>query len=122
MVHQIVSLAIFSSAAAVVGICCAAFAHKIPSRGWIGVVLLLIAALAFILIEAGTGLSSIPMSMLFLFTAPIATVYSFRAKKRAPDHLVALAAFTGSFIIGAFFLFMVAGLVLLIMEICSHAA
>jgi hypothetical protein len=47
----------------------------------------------------------------FLFIAPIAVVYSFRARRAAPDRTVALAAFVGSFLVAAFLLFMLAGLV-----------
>jgi hypothetical protein len=47
----------------------------------------------------------------FLFVAPVAVVYSFRARRRAPDRIVALAAFAGSFIVAAFWLFMVVGIV-----------
>jgi hypothetical protein len=47
----------------------------------------------------------------FMFTAPIAVIYSFRARKLAPDRLLARAAFFGSFVIGAALLFMLCGLV-----------
>ena len=119
--HPVVTFTILSSAATVVGICTAPFARRVPSRGWVAVTLLLLSALAFILIEAGAGLSSLPMSMLFLFIAPVAVVYSFRSRRHAPDRLPALAAFVGAFIIGGFFLFTLAGLVLLIYEILTTA-
>jgi hypothetical protein len=60
--------------------------------------------------------------MLFWIITPVAVVYSFRTRRHAPDHLPALAAFAGSFVIGGFYLFTLAGLVLLIYEIFSHAA
>jgi|GEM_PF-5508234 hypothetical protein len=81
-------------------------------RGWVGVVLLLIAALAWSLIEGGESSrpSSLPPFLAFLLIAPIAIVYSFRARRVAPDRVAALAAFAGSFIIAAFLLFMMAGI------------
>ena len=114
---------ILSFAALVVGVSIVFFARGFPSRGWVGVVLLLVAAVAWMLIEAGESSrsSSLTMSMLFWLTAPIAVVYSFRARRHAPDRLPALAAFVGSFIIGGFFLFMLAGLVFWIYEIFTHA-
>ena len=47
----------------------------------------------------------------FLLISPVAVVYSIRAKRTAPDRTMALAAFVGSFIVGAFLLFMLAGIV-----------
>ena len=74
------------------------------------------------LIDAGESSrpSNLPMAILFGFVAPVAVVYSLRSRRHAPDRLTALAAFVGSFIIGGFFLFMLAGLCLLIFEICTH--
>jgi hypothetical protein len=107
-----------------VGIAIAFFAHRFPSRGWVGIVLLLSAALALMLIDAGDSSrpSSLPMAMSFLIIAPVAVVYSFHSRRRAPDRLLALGAFVGGFIIGGFYLFMLAGLVMLVYEIFSHAA
>jgi cytochrome bd-type quinol oxidase subunit 2 len=51
------------------------------------------------------------MFLTFLFVAPVAVTYSFRARKNAPDRLFALAAFAGSFILGAFLAFMLAGII-----------
>jgi hypothetical protein len=50
------------------------------------------------------------MFVTFLFIAPIAVVYSIRARKAAPDRVAALAAFAGSFVVSGFLLFMVAGI------------
>jgi hypothetical protein len=112
---------IVSFAAIVAGLVGAYFAPKAPSRGWIGISLLLLAALAWIGIEASTrSLSSLPMSVLFEFISPFVVVYSFRSRRHAPDKLAALAAFAGSFIIGAFFLFISAGVVFWLFEICTH--
>jgi hypothetical membrane protein len=82
-------------------------------RGWIGVVLLLIASGALALIESGESSqpSNLPMFVTFLFIAPIAIVYSFRARRVAPDRVASLAAFAGSFVVSAFLLFTVAGIV-----------
>jgi hypothetical protein len=107
--------------AMIVGLFAASFTHKAPSRGWIGVLLLLLAILAWILIEADAkSLSSLPMSVLFEFTSPVAVVYTFRSRRHAPDKLAALAAFAGSFIIGALFLFVSAGIVMWTFEIWAH--
>jgi hypothetical membrane protein len=82
-------------------------------RGWVGVVLLLVASLAWALVEAGESSrpSSFPMFLTFLLVAPVSVVYSFRARRVAPDRVVALAAFAGSLVVAAFLLFMVVGLV-----------
>ncbi len=87
--------------------------RRAPMRGWVGVVLLLVATLAWALIESGESSrpSSLPMFLAFLLLAPVAVVYSFRARRAAPDRLAATAAFVGSFIVAAFLLFMVAGIV-----------
>jgi|ERR1035437_628198 hypothetical protein len=115
---------LLSFAALVVGVSIAFFARRFPSHGWLAIILLLSAALAWMRIDAGetSRPSSLLMSMLFWITAPVAVVYSFRARRHAPDRLPALAAFVGSFIIGGFFLFMFAGLVFWIYEIFTHAA
>jgi hypothetical protein len=112
---------IVSFAAMIAGVFGACFTHKAPSRGWIGVLLLLLAALAWMLIEADArSLSNLPMSVLFEFISPVAVVYSFRSRRHAPDKLIALAAFAGSFIIGALFLFISAGIVIWTVEVWAH--
>jgi hypothetical protein len=80
-------------------------------RGWIGVVLLVVAAASWALIESGESSqpSSLPMFLTFLLIAPVAIVYSFRARRLTPDRVVALVAFVGSFVVGAFLLFMLEG-------------
>jgi hypothetical protein len=84
---------ILASGASVVGISWSFFVGRLPSRGWAGIVMLLIAAVSWTLIESGDSShpSNLTMSLLFLFTAPIAVAYSFRVRKRAPDKIVALA-------------------------------
>ena len=81
-------------------------------RGWVGIVLLLAAGLAWAFIETGESSrpSNLPMFLTFLLLAPVAVVYSFRARRVAPDRRTALAAFVGSFIVAAFLLFMVTGI------------
>src|ERR1035438_7760133 len=105
---------IFGLASLAVGIVLAMFSRRLPKRGWIGVILLLVASLAWMLIDRDSSspqASSLPMFTAFLFIAPIAVVYSFRARRAAPDRTVAMAAFVGSFLVAAFLLFMLAGLV-----------
>ena len=107
------AMQMFGLASLAIGIVCASFTHRLPKRGWLGVTLLLVSALAWALIDRDGGLltSSLPMFTAFLFIAPIAVVYSVRARRAAPDRTVALAAFAGSFLVAAFLLFMLAGLV-----------
>jgi hypothetical membrane protein len=107
------TLQMLDFAALAVGVVLAILSHRFPKRGWIGVLLLLAACLACALINVGD--SSQPthlwMVVAFLVIAPIAVVYSFRARRVAPDRVPALAAFAGSFVVGAFLLFMVCGLI-----------
>jgi hypothetical membrane protein len=102
------TLQICGLAALAVGVTVASFSNRAPKRGWIGVVLLLVASLAWASIESG---ESLPMLATYLLVAPIAVVYPFRARRAAPDRFVALAAFAGSFVVAVFLLFTVAGLV-----------
>jgi hypothetical protein len=103
---------IFGLAALAVGVVFAILSSRIPKRGWIGVALLVVAALAWALIDAGESSkpSRLPMFLTFLTVAPFAVVYSFRARRSAPDHVTAFAAFIGSFIVAGFLLFMLAGI------------
>ena len=64
------TFAYLSIAAFVVGVSFAFFAGKFPSRGWVAIILLLSAALAWMRIEAGEG-SSLPMFMVFSIIAPL---------------------------------------------------
>jgi uncharacterized protein YjeT (DUF2065 family) len=107
------ALPVFGLVAFAAGVAIAFFTHRVPTRGWIAVVLLLLASTAWALIESGESSrpSSFPMLLTFMVLAPVAIVYSFRARRRAPDRLLALAGFAGSFLVGAFLLFMLAGLV-----------
>jgi hypothetical membrane protein len=81
--------------------------------GRAGVLLLLVASVAFVLIEPkeDSRPSHLSMFVAFLFLAPVAVVYSFRARRRAPDRLLALAAFAGSFVVASLWLFMLVGIV-----------
>ena len=103
----------FGLAALAVGVAVAFLSRRAPVRGWIGVALLFVASLAWALIDSGEGSqpSSLPMFLTFLLVAPVAVVYSFRARRAAPDRILALAAFAGSFVVAVFLLFMVAGIV-----------
>jgi len=91
------TLQMLDFAALAVGVVLAILSHRFPKRGWIGVLLLLAACLACALINVGD--SSQPthlwMVVAFLVIAPIAVVYSFRARRVAPDRVPALAAFAG---------------------------
>jgi hypothetical membrane protein len=95
------------------GVAISFFTRRAPVRGWIGVLMLLIASVALVLIDPKEDSRPSHLSMLvtFLLVAPVAVVYSFRAPKAAPDRTVALAAFAGSFIVTGFWLFMVVGIV-----------
>ena len=86
--------------------------RRAPKRGWVGVLLLLVASLAWSRIDSGETAepSSLGMTVTFLALSPIAVIYSFRARRNAPDKLFASAAFIGSFVVGAFLLFMIAGI------------
>jgi len=77
------------------GVVVACFTHKAPQRGWIALLLLLVASGAWALIEAGESSqpSNLPMFVTFLFIAPVAIAYAFRARKSAPDGAIALAAY-----------------------------
>ena len=107
------TLQVFGLIALAAGIVLSVVSHRAPSRGWVGILLLLLAGSAWALIETSDNSrpSNLPMFLSFLFLAPIATVYSFRARRVAPDRMTATAAFAGSFVIGAALLFMVAGMV-----------
>ena len=96
-----------------VGVGVALLIRRAPMRGSVGVTLVIAAALSWTLIDAGESSrpSSLPMFLGFLLISPVAVVYSIRAKRTAPDRTMALAAFVGSFIVGAFLLFMLAGIV-----------
>jgi hypothetical membrane protein len=106
-------LDICSLAALSVGMAFAILSYRVPKRGWIGVVLLVVASVAWALIDArdSSQPSRTPMLYAFLIFAPVSVVYSFRARRLAPDRLPALAAFVGSFVVAAFLLFMVCGIV-----------
>ena len=107
---------VFGLVALGAGFLVASFSRRAPMRGWVGVALLLVASLAWAFIDSGEDpeISSLPMFLTFLFTSPISIVYSFRARRVAPDRLTALAAFAGSFVVSTFLLFMVAGILYLL--------
>ena len=106
------TLQVLGLASVAIGIALSTVARRAPMRGWVGVILLLVAALTWAFIDAGESSrpSSMPMFLAFLLVAPVAIVYSFRARRAAPDRVVATAAFVGSFVVAAFLLFMVAGI------------
>ena len=110
-------------AASILGIAGAFFARKVPSRGWIAVLMLLSVTLAFVLIVAGD--SSSPSGLFMMLNvclgSPFAVVYSFRARKHAPDRLAGLAAFVGAFIIGGMFLMALGMAAFGLFVICTHA-
>jgi hypothetical protein len=112
-----------SFAAAIVGIICACYARKVPSRGWVAVLMLLSVTLASILIDAGNSSSSshLSMSLIFCLCSPFAVVYSFRSRRHAPDRLAGLAAFVGAFIVGGLFLLMLGTAAYYVFLICTHA-
>jgi hypothetical protein len=82
-------------------------------RGSVAVSLVIVAALAWTLIDAGENSrpSSLPMFLCFFLIAPVAVVYAFRARRVAPDRTMALAGFVGSFIVGALLLVMLIGII-----------
>ncbi len=92
----------------IAGTSAACFVHKLPSRGWAGLVLVLASFSGLTMFEHVGYVLSTLLAMLWGFLTPIATVYSFRARRRAPDRLVALAAFVGGIIVGGFYLIIVA--------------
>ena len=95
----------------IVGVTVSLFAHRVPRRGWIGLLLILLSGLLWGLIEPSD--SSAPERLwtlpCFTFFAPVAVIYAFRSRKVAPDRLFAKAAFIGSFLIAAALLFMLFG-------------
>ena len=97
---------VFGLAAFSAGVAVAFFTRRVPMRGWMAVVLLLLASTALGLIA-----SSVPMLLTFMIIAPVAIVYSFQARRRAPDRLLALAGFAGAFFVGALLLLVLASLV-----------
>jgi hypothetical membrane protein len=107
------TLDVFGLAALAVGVVLAVCSHRMPKRGWVGVILLVAASLAWALIDVGDSSqpSRLPMFMAFLLIAPVAVVYSVRARRSAPDRVPALAAFVGSFVVAAFLLLMVGGII-----------
>ena len=102
---------IVSALAVMAGGAIALFTGRWPARGWVGVILLLIAASGMLLIQVGGGnRANLPMAVVFWLCAPVAVVYSIRARKHAPDRAIAKGAFVGALFIGVFFLFWLAGL------------
>jgi len=110
---QIYGLTAFS-----IGLFAAICLRRAPARGWVAIILQLVAAGAWSLIESTDNSRdpSIIMLMIFMGIAPIAIVYSWRARKTAPDRLTALAALVGSFLLSAFLLLMLGGIIYTIFE------
>ena len=115
---------VISFAAAIIGLFGFFPARIVPSRGWIAVLMLLLVTLALILIDAGdsSSPSRLSMSLVFCLCSPFAVVYSFRARRHAPDKLAGLAAFVGAFIVGIFFLLMLGTAAYYVFEIFTNAA
>jgi hypothetical protein len=95
------------------GIIVGVFVRKVPMRGWIAISLLILSALFWTLGEPNDNSTHERVWLLhcFIFTAPIAVIYSFRAHILAPDRLLARAAFFASFVIALAFLFMLCGII-----------
>jgi hypothetical protein len=100
-------------AALAAGLVIAFCVRRLPVRGWVGVLLLLSASISFVLIdsEGPPNLAHLAMLLIFLFIAPIAVVYAFRVRRRAPDRVVATAAFVGSFLVAPLWLFFAASFI-----------
>jgi hypothetical protein len=115
------TMSLFATGAFGAGLAVALFARRLPLRGWVGVVLLMLAALFFSLTETGddSGASGLAMMYCFFFLAPVAVMYSFRAR-RAPDRLLARSGFIGSFIVGAFLLWMLLGVAYAFFLLAHH--
>ena len=94
-----------------VGLIVSIISSRAPKRGWVGIVLLLVSALAWTLIETGESSTNLSMIAAFMLISPVAIVYSFRSRRLAPDRAVAKAAFAGSFLVLAFLLYMIAGII-----------
>jgi hypothetical protein len=104
---------VFGSIALGAGVVISIASRRVPPRGWAAVALLLVAAGAWACIDSGeiSRPSSLSMFITFLLLAPVAITYSFRARRAAPDRVAATAAFVGAFLVAAFLLFMLAGIV-----------
>lgn len=81
----------------------------VPMRGRVSVALLILSAFLWALSEpsnmnAGERIWTIPF---FTFTAPIAIIYCFRARKTTVDRLLARAAFFSSFLLALLLVFMI---------------
>src|SRR5215472_17238788 len=85
------------------------FRH-LPMRGWAALSLLFLSALIWVFIQKDDSPDERTRLMLsFTFIATIAVIYSFRARKLAPDQIFSRAAFLGSLLIAAALLFMLFG-------------
>jgi len=106
----------------VVGIVAGIFIRKIPMRGWVAVLLLILSALCWTFSEPNDSAVNERTWLLpcFMFIAPVAIIYSFRARKSAPDRLFARAAFFASFLIAIALLFMLFGMIDGFILVLSH--
>ena len=97
----------------VAGVLAGVFLRGVPMRGWIALALLLLSALIWTFSEPRDSSASERTWLLpcFTFIAPLAVIYSFRARKHAPDRMLSRTAFIASFVIAAAFLFMLAGMI-----------
>jgi cytochrome bd-type quinol oxidase subunit 2 len=112
-VNDLQTYVIFGFVSLALGIILAFCLWRAPSRGWVGVALVLAASLCFALSDTGdsTREKSLPLMLMFFVLAPVAVVYSFRARRVAKDRIWANAAFVGSFVVGIMLLFCLAGLI-----------
>jgi phosphatidylserine synthase len=104
------------------GILVGVFFRGVPLRGWIALILLFLSALTFVFSEPSDSSKDDRLWPLvsFMFFAPLAVIYSFRARKTAPDRMLARSAFVASFLIASFLLFMIFGTVFSVVLIISH--
>jgi hypothetical protein len=106
---QLVLLLILASSVA--GGAASMLFRKLPSRGWIAILLLLISGTLWVIPETqGWGAPTVSWPMpFFTFSAPIAVIYSFHIRNRAPDRLSTRVALIGACIIAALLIAMLSG-------------
>jgi hypothetical protein len=94
------------------GVIASIFIRGVPMRGWIALSLLILSGLFWALSEPSDSLARERLWTLpcFMFFAPVAVIYSFRARKSAPDQLLARSAFVGAILIGVALIFMLCGM------------
>ena len=113
----IVSLVLFAA-----GIAFGIFVRGVPMRGRVSVALLILSAFLWALSEPGnmnTG-ERIWVMPLFTFTASLAIIYCFRARKTTMDRLLARAAFISSFLLALLLVFMICAIAYSLFFMISH--